>query len=1031
MAFFSSPGFQNQFITPPIQDPTLAPSWNTSLPYSYANINSSNPYSYGGPNPYQSSGQQGFFSGLNQLTNPFYNEPRFGNPTYNNRDAIDSVSTRPLDATVWAGQRLIAPALAFGAAFKTLGPATAGGYFTGGGVGGALGKGLASGLTRGALTGLGVSGRVAGVAAAGAGVAGSIVGALGLPSLAAYAALEAGQKLVFNPYINTRQAGQDLMSNFEGVTFGDARGNVATGGGLSYKEAYGMASNLTRRGMQDMTFSGSEYTQIADLTARSGLLDTANSKQITDRIKGIADQIKMVMAISKDPSFKNAIEEISKLQFAGANAAGGMTSQAITSYMDIGRSATMAGTTIQRLMGVVGSQGQSLYQNFGMTPYLGQLAAANIYSSFAGGQREGLVSPSHLARLGGLENATQSALGGQVQGGRSTLMQMALYNKYFGGAGGNAVPGSNMNMTSVIGTFGQNFGKNPMGTMGRMAMYGDQMIALDIKQNGGMGLEGAIASYAKNLPLKRNADGQFNAEDIIPVMMSMGMSRDQIDAFLTLRANQTNPDVVKQQMAGSGRFTEEQLRQYVSQNSLYGGAAGTAYRNVVKGWKGFSSRIGGVVGDATAALVGEAGDNVQSMYDSFMFGKSLGTGTYTKDASTMFNQTASQSFSKVKLMNSNGFAWGQAFESKGFGNQLSDAYKTFTDSSYMSASDARKLGNKINTLAKSGNTNALAYLAESDPHKKGVILQSLISANQEYFGDEGRKLNNPDSPGTFTKFVNASQQLQTVDFSPEKTGTGTTYEKALDSVTGMKNAGSFYNLKAIGSAANIMAANVGDGSAGVGNITELLKDPKNAALAQAVGKYSTPEEAWNKVKGIFQKGAESGLATMGIEADKMDPDAIAKDPTLIRNPAIRKQYIEAQKQGDKNGVERALTENLSDSLGGMTTGRRLANASKIDIGSTVGELSLDVQDADKRKQLQSQLKQGLIDYSGFQNSMNAMDMQQSTKIFGDAVTKFSDAVDKMPGSASATPASSDSGGFNIGPWHFGPSNQRSNTSGGQ
>ncbi|HXP49955.1 MAG TPA: hypothetical protein VN922_08380, partial [Bacteroidia bacterium] len=119
-----------------------------------------------------------------------------------------------------------------------------------------------------------------------------------------------------------------------------------------------------------------------------------------------------------------------------------------------------------------------------------------------------------------------------------------------------------------------------------------------------------------------------------------------------------------------------------------------------------------------------------------------------------------------------------------------------------------------------------------------------------------------------------------------------------------------------------------------------------------------------------------------------------------------------------------------DSAGGMTSGRKFANAGKIDTSSLIGELNIDVQDADKRRELHSMLKQGLIDYSGFQNSMNSMDMQQNTKIFGDAVTKFSDAVDKMPGSAS-TSIQGDSGGFNFGPWHFGPNNQRASTSGGQ
>ncbi|MCU1496039.1 MAG: hypothetical protein JWO62_3803, partial [Acidimicrobiaceae bacterium] len=214
---------------------------------------------YSGSQPYNSYGRVGFFGGVNHLFSPGTQEPVWGNPIDHAQPSIEGVSSRPFDAAAWAGQRIAGPALAFGGAYRLLGPQTFGGYFTGKGVAAGMGQALGSGFGRGLATSIGMRG-AAGAAGGLFGMAGSVVGGVALPMLAAQTALYAGQKALWNPYINSRKESMDLRRNFAGVSFGDAEGNAVSGGGLGYRESARMASDITKSGIQDMSFSTSEYS---------------------------------------------------------------------------------------------------------------------------------------------------------------------------------------------------------------------------------------------------------------------------------------------------------------------------------------------------------------------------------------------------------------------------------------------------------------------------------------------------------------------------------------------------------------------------------------------------------------------------------------------------------------------------------------------------------------------------------------------------------------------------------------------------
>jgi hypothetical protein len=987
-SYFNAPGFQSQFITSPIgQNPYTDQSWNTQMPFAYSGITSPYPQAYNGATPYQPVGQQGFWNSARQLTSPFTQEAPWGNPQYNNQSALDSVSTRPLDATVWAGQRLAGPALAFGTAFKMMGPSTMGGYFTGQGLAAGAGRGIASGIARGTLGSLGAPGWVVGGAEAAAGVAGSFAGAVLIPAAVGYGVMQGAQKLAFDPYIRTRRMGEQLKNNFDGITFGEAQGNVMTGGGLSNREAYGMASKLVSASARDMTFNSDQYLQIADMSTRSGLLDNANSTQIVSRIKGIAEQVKVVMAISKDPDFQKAIEELAGLQVSGASSVGGRFSNAMAAYQGLGRSASIAGTTVQRLMGTVGTEGSNLFSSFGMTPYLGALTSANVYSSMAAAVREGLISPAQTARMGGLENGTQSAMMGMMQGGRSTLMQMGLMNQAFGVGGPGSMAGPGMNLTATVGQFSNNFALDPYGMMGRMALHGDELIARDLSKNGGLNIENSVYAYAQNLPLKRNSQGQIDFYDIVPILMSQGWTKEQIDAFGSMRSAQTDPNVLRQGLKANNRTTQELLMQNTSQNSLYGGFLGTKYRHALEASKSVLGDTWRNVGNMAADALG-VGDSVSKAWYNTQFGETFDNQGLQGNPTTFFDRTQNQQFKNVRLLSEDAGEWAKLGTTGETG--IKGAWDRFAGKAQYGQGFA-SLSRGINSYARQGDTNALSVLSAQDNETRRTALGNFLAAHKDSLDDNIKSLLDPKNSTYLDSFANNLGKGQTgASFDQLSSGQGDKYKGELSKITGQH--GPYYNLRSMGEAM-MGEQKVVSGDLNELNIMDYIK--KQPGLFEALGKPKNGVEAMDKLSQLNRKTAEGGYSEIAYQASTMDVDAITKNPNLITDPDIRKKFQAALKKGDKGGMEDALASYAGYLNGGNFKDTKIKNTSGFTDAQVMSQQQILIEDAQKRNQLEKAYKGGMIDYSSYQATLNQLDMKEATQIFSDAVQQFSKTVGNM------------------------------------
>jgi hypothetical protein len=612
----------------PINPAMLNPGWG--IDPSLMTPSYSAPYrpQFGGVNPYSAYARPSWAGGVSQILSPFSRDPRWGNPIDNNSAAVDSVATKPFDAMAWAGQRIAMPAIMVGGAMRFLGPGgngvfgMLGNMAAGKGIAGSFGRGVGAGLGRtfgGAL--LGAEG-AAGLGAAG-GIMGGAIGAAALPILAGQGLAYAADEALFQPFIHTRRNTRNLENSFSGVTFGDSRGNSISGRGLGGSEAAGMGYQITRAGIKDMTFSTGEYGNLAHMGMRTGMFDDVSSKKIVDRVKSVAEQVKMIMAISRDPNIQTAIEELAKLHQAGAGLQGGYGSQAATAYRQIGMSASIAGVSVQKMMSQAGAQGQYMYQMNGMTPYLGMVAASNAYAGFANSQRLGLIGQPALARMGGIDGATQSAMGGVIAGAKTPYFQMGLMNKYMYGNGGSAVPGANQSVTNTVGAFGQNVSGDPIMAQGGLALYGDQLASRELSHNGPISTLNQAASLLRERGIApKGRGGKYAPEQIMVGLQSMGLDQTQAQALMFQAAGQTSSEGRASSVKATNAQLAEQIRQTVNQDGTNGGIVGMG-QSVKRGWNSF---VGGAsrLTNPLAQASGEAKDWLWEKVDDLAFGHSVG-----------------------------------------------------------------------------------------------------------------------------------------------------------------------------------------------------------------------------------------------------------------------------------------------------------------------------------------------------------------------------------------------------------------------
>lgn len=961
---------------------------------------------YAGPQPYNQYGRVGFFAGINSVLNPMAPDYRFGNPIDNQRQSVEGVSSRPFDSVVWAGQRIVAPTLAFGAAFKFAG-----------GPGSALGRGIGQGFARGMSAGMGgympnfvyrgLSGAL--------GKVGGLAGGLLVPMAVGQAAMAAGQAAFFDPYINSRREARDMRDNFAGVTFGDASGNSVTGQGLGFRESSRIASDITTQGIRDLTFSSGEYSNISDYSARAGLMDDVGSKQIAKRVKDVAAQIKLVMAIAGDPSIKNAIEELAKLRNAGASITG-PNSQATSALTQLGYSASVAGRSVQNIMATVGAQGQYLYQANGMTPYLGQMAAANILGSFETARRTGLLTTAQVARMGGTEGATQASLTAQINGSQTLLNKMALYNQYLGGHGGASINGGSMNVNSVVGQFGSDFSKDPLGAYGKMMMFSRMLGGKQLQERGSLALEDQVYSILNNTAATRNKDGRYDASQMMPVLTNMmGMSEDDAMAYISQRTSESDPATYRQAVRARNAQAQKQMRQYVNTNYLYGGAMGST----VRGIRNTTNNIVASLSRSANAIVegqGIFGDAVNSGFDSFVYGSTLGSGSMGDnaiDAATFGAKNVNTAPTTVKQINGDSsrsyYDWGR------MGKDLGRLGSSMVNAGVMAPADNRRVIQRINQLARSGHPEAQAFINATDKNSKRAALSKLLDtpdmADMKGLVNGGGA--SDQARGNTDALIDDVMGFGTVDKTSGGPQTGLMGQ--VNGVLGMGDKtvkmGLMDSINAIGQVSDL--ANKINGGMSSTDIDALISGGGYDQVKTLLG-GRTGKDAGDYIVHSYRNAVSTGLAQAGYVAFNggFSVDEFKKNPDRIRDPKVRAAFVAAMKSGDNATMENIVGKSLKDHNGGSLTSTGLKGAQSLSLGDVAGfQQQMDELGMQNTKEYDL-VRSGRFDFATTQNLINGFDQKKNNKDFATAVDKLDKAAQKIIDDKDS-PSSGSGGGWSL------------------
>jgi hypothetical protein len=930
---------------------------------------------YGGPNSSGDYGRPGFFGAVNNMFNPMTRDPMWGNPFMHNQQNYDAIGSRPADAAMWGIQRVAAPAAAYWGAGRMMGGMNSFGMAKGAyNAGRTFGRGIGVGMAKSfGFRGLGTS-----MLARPMGMLAGATAGFALPYLGMQAAMSGLERGVFNPYMNTRRTAGDLQSNFSGVSFGDSIGHPITGGGLGGYESARIAGQITGQGINDMSFSTGQYADGASMVMRSGMMDNVSStSQISGKVKSAMEQVKMIMAIAAMPEMRDAVEQLSKLNRMGANINGGMHSVASTTMMQLGGYAKVAGTSVQRMMNTVGAQGEYLYQANGMTGYLGQLAAANSFSSFAAGNRMGLLSPSQLSRMGGLEGATQSSLTGQINVAQSLYSKIGNYNSYLGGGRGSSA-------VDNITQFSSQVAGDPLAASGALGRFGRRMGGIRMAERGSLATEDDLMHYA-GATNQLGKNGKLDANRAFSMLTGvMGMSPDEAEAFLTQREMQTNSSVHSQTIKGLRTNEIEQQHQYLSSRGLYGGIVGTPIYATTKLFNKLTDGASQILSRPLARGVGSVSDYAAKAHQYLMYGDSTHTGDpgdvqralgLTGSVSDMAND---QIFGDTNYMETDGF-W---------------------SSKYKNQDDHEDVVQRLNELYLKGDPKAQAYYKTSDPTKKRKILNDLIRSNA--LGEDAAKTytdasssNELNSYLSSRKLVNAQDTSAYSNFSRKQSGDEVGQIKDLDRITGLTNAGVSKNFRVMALAGNLLLKQASGKLNGLSDDDDLLKDEDMKSFMTQTGE-TDPRAALQRAEQITRGAQASGKMLNAFNSARIKDDEFF-------DKGLEAKYKAAA--GNPELQQRILMADRSSRFGLSASGDKAAMSHSVE--EVAGSVEQSKQTVVQGARSDAALKSDRLDFSNAKSMRDTLDRQeQSATTMLDAAKIFERAVLKATGGKASDTAPS-------------------------
>ena len=1022
----------------------LTPAYTAPYRPGYTGDNGYNAYDYAPP---------GYWGAMNTVLNPFGPaNPKFSNPYNMFAQHYDAMSYNPVDMGAAGMQKYVVPgALSLGISYagsrmlmRNHNPMTGGVLSAAARVGGRgayeaaqaakytsvftqVGDRLGRGLVGGSF---GLFNRAApSWLANGAGMMGGVASNLAVPYMMTKAATGLADTTFFDPYISMQENSRALHRNFSQTVLDPALSNQMTGRGISYSASARMGRKITDMATRDRTLEYGDYGMITDYGIRTGLLNNVSDEsQITERIKTISNQVKLVMNIANEPSVKEAIDMIAKLRNSGVsqNMIPGVMTQ-------LTHQAGMAGVSVQRMMNTVGMQGQMMAQQAGISPYAGQLMAGRTFAAFRAAERMGVLSPEMLAMLGGTEGATQSAMSGEMRGMQSIYGRMSLFNKYMGG---NATKGP----IETAGAFGQGFLKDPTQMKGLMALNQGMMAAEELKRNPNSAIDQTVNAYISQMPRSMfyNDKGELKAGALYEALIGpMNMSHEEARAVIMQRAAVQDPKTRKQLSRALDASLEEQRVGRLNQLGLANGFIGNTIVAGTRSARNAMANFGADVVGGPVQSWADASQGLSDWWQSAMYGSSGVQKQVTQDNLSKGRYEVSGGLSMLKNMSlgdmnhiigpTSPFVIGRRLgqgrryssELEGlFNGEGGDRYKTLFDK----ARTDRGARNELSMVLKGRGLdqdaiNDILGLSGSLDVKKISGQQNLDARSQEILeaagGDAARKAYQAARQGdtllsgarrrgmggkSKTEILDGLDERATKAFS-----TGMTATSLADMVQGFKQKyGEDFYTKLTDSEKTLFNKTAGK----YRHYSGLGKDATDSELVdsafQYTGSHSDMTGVYSAMNSRFGGNTvESLMASPDVfdkwaKKNKMDASTVEK----FRKAVAGKDSTEATKVLVGWTNKQSISEGLGDiyANGMSTSGGLLTDSAKYDLGQASIDQMRAVKEA--RGNLKKLADGHKISMEGVFQTETQLQFKETVSTFGLAVSKFEKAVDALGGRGS-------------------------------
>ncbi len=456
---------------------------------------------------------------------------------------------------IYRGQGMNAAAQAWTAtaARQSLGAAT-------GSVLGRTAGRLAGGILGGAgrMVGLGGSLAGAGTFLGGAGaVAGGLIGSIAMPIVAGAAAARAANYYLSDPYIGIRRGEDAMLANTANQFVGGQAGPNMGSFGISATHANRLSRSFMDSNIQDMGFKPGDYSAMADYGMQAGIFNdigNMNVDQMKKRVEGMADSVKMIMAVANTNSVKEAIQYMSRLKAAGVSNPG-----AVTRVMsELGMASGISGASAEQIMNTVGNQGQMIAQRLGMLPIMGQRQAASTYAGFANAYKTGSLNQADAAALGGVEGATQYAMEGAGRIFSTSYFKAAM------NSGAELGTGSMLNVSQAFGT---RRAGNPLTTFGDDIINGGVRTSEYLNNHSSMEtVMNFLYDQTHNIPSARGKDGKNDLRATLGWAVANGMlSEEEARTYALQFKMKKDPEYQRRIESASRGTADKQMNQWMSQ----------------------------------------------------------------------------------------------------------------------------------------------------------------------------------------------------------------------------------------------------------------------------------------------------------------------------------------------------------------------------------------------------------------------------------------------------------------------------------